>query len=106
MAGRQPLESLAQMRLGLGITIACYSAAISSEPGNATGCGRGGIAGRWTKPVAVTQFVACRGTPICYGEATWGFVSRLEKCHQLELNLEEGKLRQSPGMEAKDRWLR
>ena len=42
------------------LTIACYSAAISSEPGNAIGCGRGGIAGRWTKPVATTKFVACR----------------------------------------------
>jgi len=34
------------------LTIAWYSAAISSELGKATACGRGGIAGRWTKPVA------------------------------------------------------
>ena len=41
-----------------------YSAALSSEPGNATSCRRGGIAGRWTKPVAATRLAASRGTPI------------------------------------------
>ena len=54
------------------ITIACYSAAISSEPGNTTGCRRGGIAGRWTKPVAATQFVASRRKPICCGGGDLG----------------------------------
>src|SRR5271157_1353435 len=53
-------------------TIACYSAAISSEPGNATGFRRGGIADRWTKPVAATQFVASRRKPICCGGGDLG----------------------------------
>src|SRR5271165_552164 len=57
---------------GVGLTIACYSAAISSEPGNTTGCRRGGIAGRWTKPVAATQFVASRRKPICCGGGDLG----------------------------------
>jgi hypothetical protein len=35
-----------------GLTIARYSAAVFSGLRDATGCGRGGIAGRWTKPVA------------------------------------------------------
>src|SRR5271165_920172 len=48
------------------LTIACYSAAISSEPGNATGCRRGGIAGRWTKPVAATQFGITRGVSLSF----------------------------------------
>ena len=34
------------------LTIAQYSAAVFSGPRDATGYGRGGIAGRWTKPVA------------------------------------------------------
>ena len=55
-----------------GPTIACYSAAISSEPGSATGCRCGGIAGRWTKPVAATQFVASRRKPICCGGGDLG----------------------------------
>src|SRR5271157_137870 len=59
-------------RTHLSITIACYSAAISSEPVNATGCHRGGIAGRWTKPVAATQFVASRRKPICCGGGDLG----------------------------------
>ncbi len=54
------------------LPIACYSAAISSEPGNTTGCRRGGIAGRWTKPVAATQFVASRRKPICCGGGDLG----------------------------------
>ena len=69
-------EVVLELRLDEGgqivITIACYSAAISSEPGNTTGCRRGGIAGRWTKPVAATQFVASRRKPICCGGGDLG----------------------------------
>ncbi len=61
-----PEDVLAQL------TIACYSAAISSERGNATGCHRGGIADRWPKPVAATQFVASRRKPICCGGGDLG----------------------------------
>jgi len=53
-------------------TLACYPAAISPEPGNTTGRRRGGIAGRWTKPVAATQLVASRQKPICPGEGNLG----------------------------------
>src|SRR5271157_244185 len=71
MAPRAGEAWSAQWRAGT-LTIACYSAAISSEPGNATGCHRGGIAGRWTKPVAATQFVASRRKPICCGGGDLG----------------------------------
>ena len=40
-----------------------YSAAISGELGNTTGCRRGEIAGRWTKPVAATRLAASHGKP-------------------------------------------
>ena len=45
------------------LTIARYSAAISGELGNTTGCRRGEIAGRWTKPVAATQLATSHGKP-------------------------------------------
>src|SRR5208282_2643693 len=45
------------------LTIVRYSAAISGESGNTTGCRRGEIAGRWTKPVAATQLAASHGKP-------------------------------------------
>src|SRR5271157_2170770 len=72
-APQQKIQASSQATTRLvSIPIACYSAAISSEPGNATGCHRGGIAGRWTKPVAATQFVASRRKPICCGGGDLG----------------------------------
>jgi hypothetical protein len=47
------------------LTIARCSAAISGELGNTTGCRRGEIAGRWTKPIAATQLAASHGKPSC-----------------------------------------
>ena len=38
-----------------GLTIAQYSAAISSGLRDGAGCRRGGIVGRWTKPIAARR---------------------------------------------------
>src|SRR5271157_5755265 len=66
--GYLPVEDMVIGRL----TIARYSAAISDGLREVTRRDRGGIPGRWTKPVAAPQFTVLRRKPSRYRESHLG----------------------------------
>ena len=76
------------------LTIARYSAAISSGLCEVTRRDRGGIVGRWTKPAVASPVCdVLSEASLALSDSTWGIVSSLKRCSQLGLKLEGRKLK-------------